>query len=93
MRASDLLEAAKPAPGETDLRGFDRLASCSKDGTVKVWDAITGQDLLTLRGHSNSVNSLAFSPDGRRLASSDGKRTIIWGTFDVAPPAVVEARK
>jgi WD40 repeat protein len=34
-------------------------------GEVKVWDAQTGQELLTFPGASNSV---AFSPDGKRLA-------------------------
>ena len=29
-----------------------RLASASEDNTVKVWDAATGQELLTLKGHT-----------------------------------------
>ena len=47
-----------------------RLASASGDGTVKVWDAGTGQETLTLKGHTELVASVAFSPDGRRLASA-----------------------
>ena len=46
-----------------------RLASASNDQTVKLWDASTGQELLTLKGHTDRVDSVAFSPDGRRLAS------------------------
>ena len=42
-----------------------RLASASEDGTVKVWDAATGQEALTLRGHTGWVRTVAFSPDGR----------------------------
>src|SRR5205085_528244 len=45
------------------------LASASSDNTVKVWDAETGQELRTLKGHSGGVRSVAFSPDGKRLAS------------------------
>src|SRR5262245_24682862 len=46
-----------------------RLASNSRsDGTVKVWDAQTGQELLTLTCEL-SGRSLTFSPDGKRLAS------------------------
>src|SRR5262249_12425959 len=32
-------------------------------GEVKVWDAATGQDLLSLRGHTHVVFSVAYSPD------------------------------
>jgi WD40 repeat protein len=35
---------------------------------VKVWDAQTGQELLTLDGNIGPPNGLAFSPDGHRLA-------------------------
>ena len=35
-------------------------------------DPPTGQDVLTLQGHINRVWSVAFSPDGKRLASASG---------------------
>ena len=39
-----------------------------------MWDARTGQELLILKGHTNWVCSVCFSPDGSRLvtASADG---------------------
>ena len=47
-----------------------RLASAARDDrTVKVWDAQTGQELLTLKGTAGD-DSVAFSPDGKRLASA-----------------------
>ena len=36
----------------------------------KLWDLATGQELVTFAGHTAMVNGLAFSPDGKRLASS-----------------------
>ena len=40
-------------------------------GEAKIWDAETGQELLTLKGAQGGV---AFSPDGKRLASG----TKVW---------------
>src|SRR5262249_3999545 len=49
-------------------------ASASHDRTVKVWDVTTGQEVLTLTGHTTPVTSVAFSPDGTRIASGgDGE--------------------
>jgi WD40 repeat protein/serine/threonine protein kinase len=39
-------------------------------GEVKVWDTATGHELLTLKGHTDRVTSVCFSPDGQRLASA-----------------------
>jgi hypothetical protein len=55
-----------------------RLAS-GEDKTVKVWDARTGQELLTLKGLTRGVSSVVFSPDGARLASGGwGGEVKVW---------------
>ena len=37
---------------------------------MQVWQATTGQPLLTYRGHQDYIASVAWSPDGQRLASA-----------------------
>ena len=39
------------------------------DYTVQVWDATNGSNVFTYKGHSSYVNSVAWSPDGKRIAS------------------------
>ena len=49
-----------------------RLASGGKEKTVKVWDAASGQQVASCKGHTGEIRSVAFSPDGLRLASAGG---------------------
>ena len=51
----------------------------SSDNTAKIWDAETGKELLTLKGHADTVTSAVFSPDERRvLTRSSDKTAKIW---------------
>jgi WD40 repeat protein len=46
-----------------------RTAFMDGPAEVTIWDAATGKAAAALKGHSGSIMSLAFSPDGRRIAS------------------------
>ena len=50
----------------------------NNDYAAKVWDAKSGQELLTLKGHSYNVHSVAFSPDDRRIATSSADGAKVW---------------
>jgi WD40 repeat protein/serine/threonine protein kinase len=59
-RVQELLDQHRPKAGEPDLRGFE-------------WDYLNHlchSELLTLKGHTGKVRGLAYSPDGKRLASA-----------------------
>ena len=46
------------------------MVSSSEDGTIKVWDFETGEYERTLKGHTDSVQDIAFDAQGKVL----GKR-------------------
>ncbi len=67
-----------------------RLAS-SHDGIATLWDAATGQVIRTFRGHTRGVFRLAFSPDGKLLASSSTDGTVrLWDVAAGTPFRTLE---
>ena len=49
------------------------------EGMVEVWDTATGQKVQTFKGHFGPVHTIAFSPDGTRLATGSPDGTLrLW---------------
>ncbi|ETO09798.1 hypothetical protein RFI_27579 [Reticulomyxa filosa] len=56
-----------------------RIVSCSFDRTVRLWDAISGNQLQLFRGHLKDINNVLFSPNGSTIVSCSGDKTIrLW---------------
>ncbi|MCJ1356059.1 MAG: WD domain protein [Icmadophila ericetorum] len=57
----------------------EKIASCSADATIRIWDLFTGGQVHVLEGHLAGVSTIAWSPDSKTLASgSDDKSIRLW---------------
>ncbi len=64
------------ATGGVVVRDEERRA-VEFDPAIRLWELASGKEVATLEGHEESTRGLAFSPDGKLLAScSGGSQTI-----------------
>eukprot|EP00834_Sanchytrium_tribonematis_P000842 NODE_17_length_48642_cov_1.199349.p6 type:complete len:523 gc:universal NODE_17_length_48642_cov_1.199349:39145-37577(-) len=69
------------------------VAAGSLDRTVRIWDVATGELLDTLVGHTDSVYSIAISPDGQYLASGSLDKTLKYWRLGDYPTRKAECLK
>ncbi|MGQ9575815.1 MAG: caspase family protein [Thermoguttaceae bacterium] len=80
--------AVDPKEGLVALAGFGAMTS---RGEILLVDPKTGRLVRALEAHREAVSSLAFSPDGTWLVSSDlAGQTILWKRGDWKPETLYE---
>src|SRR5262249_14240927 len=70
------------APGSSaspSTPGAKHLATGHADGTVKTWSLDDRREVFSVKGHESEVLTVAYSPDGKRLASVNAHAsTKVW---------------
>jgi len=54
-----------------------QAASTALDGTVAIWNPSSFQPIAAFNGHMQGIHAVAFSPDGRRLATGGNGRDAV----------------
>ena len=80
-RGSSCARFLGPWEGSIRLRSHPMGPACcrAEPTTLKLWDTATGACCCTFEGHSDTVSSVAFSPDGARVLSGSRDTTLkLW---------------
>jgi WD40 repeat protein/serine/threonine protein kinase len=65
------------------------LRPCKSDMVVQLWNLASGSEHRRLKGHTDTINSVAISPDGLRVASGSNDSTIrIWALNQPGTPSL-----
>ena len=69
-----------------DERRDELTCFSAADATVRIWSSDTGKCLKVLEGHLAGISTLAWSPDGKTIASGSDDKTIWLWNFATGKP-------
>jgi WD40 repeat protein/serine/threonine protein kinase/tetratricopeptide (TPR) repeat protein len=86
VSAPGILHAIAFSPNSQQIAG-----GCKYPRHVKLWNARTGAEIRTIEGHTSDLQTVAFSPDGKRLASAGWDNKIkVWDLASGKGPVTID---
>jgi Tol biopolymer transport system component len=93
LKHTSTVNAVAWSPDGTKIASASGNLFFGGEHVVRVWDAATGDPVLTYSGHAAPVSTVAWSPDGKRIASAASalEKTIrIWDAASGATRSIYQ---
>ncbi|MBU2547712.1 MAG: protein kinase [Proteobacteria bacterium] len=82
-RSLGVFEASDRSQPRATFTPDGAMLACGGEGqTIKLWDVRTLKVVDSLQGHENPVTCVAFSPNGKLMASAAGPEIRLWNMAD-----------
>lgn len=70
------------------------FATGSQDNSIKIWDALLGKEVKSIKAHDNEVSNISYSRNGRYLVSCAKDSTIkLWNGYDYSLLQTIKTTK
>lgn len=90
VNGANSIRAIAWSPDSKRIAATHGQGSQRGNGSIQVWDAANGREVMALVGHTSLCLGLSYSPDGTRLASASNDGTAkVWDL--VGPPITITA--
>jgi WD40 repeat protein len=77
--ANSPVKSENAAADEPKAKADESSAQAAAEQKAAAKKSVEGRETLTLKGHSDWVNSVSFSPDGKRIVSGSDDNTLkVW---------------
>jgi WD40 repeat protein len=72
---------------------YETESNKTKYGVVKIWNIKTNRVIITLTQHLNEIRSIAWSPDGSKLAAISSDRIVVWNSSNWSISNITDGQK